>query len=92
MLGFRDEVEAYYLDRAVTVFGQAVEADLEEASMNAKDTRKATQARQRVMERWLDQKPTFRDPMAGGKEPGKTQQGGTSNNSVSSDLDGAVVL
>ena len=87
ILHIQDELHAYFMDRAITTFGMAVEAELDEASTNAKDSKKAVQARQRVLERWLDIAPKFRDPKAGVSAEAAPQKG-----KATSAQNGAVVL
>lgn len=63
MYGIKDELNAFYFDRAVTTFGHAIEAALHEASKDAKTTAKAQQARDKTLREWLDLGgPQFRDP------------------------------
>lgn len=88
ILRIQDELHAYFLDRAVTTFGMAVEAELDEASANAKDSKKATQARKRIMDKWLDITPSYRDPMAGKSKVEDVPQKGV----VTSAQSGSVAL
>lgn len=63
MYGIRDELNAYFFDRAVTTFGHAIDSALEDAGKNAKTTAKAEQARSRVLNQWLGLNiQQFRDP------------------------------
>jgi hypothetical protein len=48
-----DPLAAYYLDRAVFYFGQAYEADIEDAVSDAKSKASAERAAQTVRDRWL---------------------------------------
>jgi len=60
-------LEAYYFDRAVTTFGLAVEAAMDEAAKGAKSTEKAERARQDELNRWLGverEETRFADPAA----------------------------
>lgn len=67
ILGITEQPTAYYLDRAVFVFGRSLEAALEEAGQS-RGKQKKTQsqiamARARVLATWLGTQ-RFADPMA----------------------------
>lgn len=53
LLGIEDRLAAYYLDRAVALFGSRVDRELEEARQNAKNPQRAQLATNSVMQRWL---------------------------------------
>jgi hypothetical protein len=68
------EYAAYCFDKAVMLFGNAYEADMHDAAMNAKTTSDSKRAIGIVQQRWLndepfpdsapdDDKPKFRDPI-----------------------------
>lgn len=67
----RDEVTAFCFDRAVWVFGTALEADIRESTEGAKDQSQAERKANMRLSVWLrdpeeEQKkapPKFRDPM-----------------------------
>jgi hypothetical protein len=66
-----------------------VDADLEAASAKATKAKKAQQARQRVLEKWLGIEPTYKDPGA----PKKTDELKKPEKAdVVSDRDGPVAL
>lgn len=54
LLRIEDEVAAYHLDRAVTVWGMALDADLDEAvNPPTKETKSAMVKARLVLDRWL---------------------------------------
>jgi hypothetical protein len=64
LLRVRDEVAAYYLDRAVITFGQTVDARIQLASQDAKTTKEAQAKALRELKKWV-RDPTvarFKDP------------------------------
>ena len=90
LYGISHPVTAYFFDRAVSTFGQAVDADLEEASSKATKAKKAEQARQRVLEKWLGIEPTYKDP--GAPKRADEQLKKPEAKPVVSDQDGPVTL
>lgn len=95
LLSIAYELDAYFLDRAITTFGMSVEADLDKASTDAKNSKKAAQARARVLDKWLETETRYRDPMAGQGPPAaqvKKEPGGGGQQPVSSQMNGPVVL
>lgn len=56
LYGFVHPVEAYYFDRAVWLFGSAMDADIEESTEKVKKNRKA--AIERRVAKWLDDEET----------------------------------
>lgn len=70
-LDIQDPLVAYYFDRAIYVFGTAVENDMEEQRGKAKDSKKGDQAAQRAFNKWINPAPErFRDPLAPGGSDG----------------------
>jgi hypothetical protein len=63
--GIADPLRAYCFDSAVTRWGLALEADLDRAGADEKDSRKAERARQRVLRRYVPATARFRDPAKG---------------------------
>ena len=64
--GVHDEVAAYSFDKAVYMFGSALEAELRHAGETAKSDAQANGKRQRVLAKWLGVKAQYKDPAAGG--------------------------
>lgn len=63
LYGIEHPVQQLFFDRAVWLFGSAVEADLNKASEKAKKTSQAQAARARVLAKWLgDENAGFRKP------------------------------
>lgn len=70
LLAIEDEIAAYSFDRAVMLFGTALENELEEAVAGIdKDPHglKAEQARKRILKKWIPEAssettPQYRDP------------------------------
>ena len=65
LLGLTDQPTAYYFDRAVFTFGQALENELEKAGESRGKTKKTASqvamARQNVLSKWLKME-RFADP------------------------------
>ena len=59
LLCISDEVAAYHLDRAVTMFGMALEDDIQRHTRDAKDNKSAEAKARMVLDRWLRESPTL---------------------------------
>jgi hypothetical protein len=66
MYGIEDELAAFCFDRAVTLFGQDVENEMQQASRSAKSDNEATAAASAVLRRRLEPQSKnssgFKDP------------------------------
>lgn len=71
MLGLEQgSYEAYCLDEAVAYYGLTLETELDKAgSKPSKEERKAEAARQRVLDRWLDDPDEAEKKKAGFADP-----------------------
>lgn len=67
--GIHDEVAAYCFDRAVMIFGTALEKDLQDASDGAKSKQQAAGREQRVFARWFGEAAKYKDPAAAKATP-----------------------
>lgn len=65
LAGVVDEVQAYFVDRAVFTFGTHVQAELEEAAAGAKNKQQSANRQQAVLSKYLNIERKFRDPAAG---------------------------
>ena len=62
-----DELAAWCFDRAVVMFGEAVESDVRAATRDAKNRKQAEAAGLRMLRKWLNDTSTkglYRDPMS----------------------------
>lgn len=64
LLAVQDRYAAYCLDTAVGEFGRALEAELK--SVEGKNKKELQTKTQRILMRWLDEEPRFRDPVKAG--------------------------
>lgn len=66
LYGIQDPLAAHNFDKAVMYFGTAVEADINQATEKAKDSKRANSKAQAVLEKWLSEGDTgrFRDPIS----------------------------
>lgn len=60
----KDEVAAFFFDRAVTLFGMAVEEDINQATKQAKTEQESQRKAGQILANWLGVKQKFRDPAA----------------------------
>lgn len=70
VLRVRDELAAYCLDRAVTLFGTTVDARVKLASQDAKTDKQAQQKALRELSKWVrdPNAPRFKDPALAAKK------------------------
>lgn len=64
-MGIESPLASFYLDRAVAVFGRAVEEDIESKAANRKTASAKKMATTVALNTWLQTTSGFRDPMAG---------------------------
>jgi hypothetical protein len=69
-------VTAWCFNRAVYLFGSALDAELAEAEQGAKSKAQAAGRRQRVLSKWLGGKQQFKDPVAAGQGSVSSQGAG----------------
>lgn len=63
--GMQNALTAYCFDSAVTRWGLALEADLQAATAEAKDSKAAQRAQERVLRRYVPTTARYRDPAKG---------------------------
>jgi hypothetical protein len=65
LLAINDELHAYWFDRAIMLFGRAVEHDMEEARSESKTDAEAQRRQALSFGSWMrdpNEKPKFKDP------------------------------
>jgi hypothetical protein len=79
LYGITHQLDAYFFDRAVTMFGMEVESSMQTAADSAKDGKAAQQKAHLKLQQWLDDgtnpsatKGRFRNPMARSATPKET--------------------